>query len=131
MPGMEHLDTVIAHWPFVVVAVGLALIGAGFFDRVFTREAAYIFDAKGNKKAKRPFWYGMRESLPLHPIAAGFLIGCFMASPEPGVTTRTMIICYFTGAGVAGLVLWIWIRSRKKEISMPGEGSVPPSGSAL
>lgn len=121
----------IAHWPFVVVAVGLALIGAGFFDRVFTREAAYEFDAKGNKIAKRRFWYAMRESLPLHPICAGFLLGCFMPSPEPGVTTRAMIVCYFTGAGVAGLVLWIYIRAKRKEISIPGDGSIPPPGASV
>jgi len=131
---MEYLNFAITYWPFLVVTTLLAVVGL-FFDRQFTRGRAYVFDAKGNKIAKRFFWYAMRESLPLHPIGVGFVIGVTMAfldaSPGPIATTRPLIVLYFTGAGVAALVLWVYAKARLKGIPLPGDDSLRPPGSGV
>ena len=127
---MEYIELAITYWPFVTVASALAALGL-VFDRVFTREAAYVFGAHGEKLSKRRFWYMMRETMPLHPIAIGFLIGCAMAmgnaSPGSIAPTKPMIILYFTGAGVAALVLWVYAKAKLKGASLPGESLRPPS----
>jgi len=130
---MEYIELAITHWPFVTVAAALATLGM-VFDRVFTREAAYVFGACGEKIAKRRFWYMLRETMPLHPIAMGFSFGCVMAasnaSPGPAATTRPMIVLYFTGAGVAALVLWVYARAKLKSMSLPGDSLRPSGGDA-
>ncbi len=111
-----------AHWPFVVVAALLTVVGR-VADRVFTRERAY-------ETPKKDSWFWLRETLPLHPVGAGALIGAVMGyfgvSPEPAVTSPGMIALYYTGAGVAGLVGWVYARANAKSIPLPGESQPPP-----
>ena len=112
------VDLVIAHWPFAVVAAMLTIIGR-VADRVFTRDRAY-------RTPKKDFWFWARETLPLHPVVAGALLGLVMPDPEGGTWGRGLIVLYFTGAGVAGLVGWVYARAHSKTLSLPGESN-PPS----
>ena len=113
------IDLVLAHWPFFIVAAVLAPCGL-VADRVFTRERAYRTPVKD-------FWFWMRETLPIHPVIVGLLIGCAMPDPEGGHWRRGLIILYFGGAGVGGLAGWIYLRAKQKSIPLPGASTPPPT----
>lgn len=120
---MEHIDLVLAHWPFFCTAALLAALGR-IGDRVFTRERAYTF-TDGVKRAKRQPWFWLRETMPAHPILGGLCIGLVMPDPEGLGWSRGLIVLYFAGAGVCGLAGWIYMRAKRKTICLPGE-SLPP-----
>lgn len=120
-------ETLLAHWPFVAVAVIFAVIGQVTSLRVFTKARAY---AKG--KAQWFWWWG-RETLPLHPIAAGAGLGWFWRDPEGVTLSAPAAMTYFAFAGGLSMVVWVVARGVAKDrgldISLPGE-SKPPEGGA-
>lgn len=118
MDQLLNIDMVLSHWPFSSVAVMLAVAGL-VADRVFTWERAHA-------KPGKDFWWWMRETLPLHPVVIGLLLGCVMPDPEGQHWGRGLIVAYFGGAGAAGLGGWVYLRARAKAIPLPG-GSVPPT----
>jgi hypothetical protein len=113
----SNIELAIAHWPFVVVAAVLAVMGR-VAESVFTRERAY-------RTPKKDFWFWMRETMPAHPIIVGLLLGCVMPDPEGGNWRRGLIIAYFGGAGAAGLAGWIYLRANAKTIPLPGQSGRP------
>jgi hypothetical protein len=127
-------EQVLPHWPFVMVTAIFAVIGQVMSKSVFTREQAY-------KKRSAPwykfwetqnFWWWGRETLPLHPIMSGALLGCIWQNPEGfdpawGLPASA---AYFAGAGVASLFAWAVAKAilKKKGINLelPGISSNPP-----
>lgn len=121
---MNVVNLVLAHWPFAVAAAVLAVFGR-VMDRIFTREQAYVLDARGQKRGTRPFWFWARETMPAHPIVAGLVLGCFMPDPEGAHWSRGLIVLYFVGAGIAGLGGWIYLKARVKTFPLPGDSEPP------
>lgn len=119
------IGLVIEYWPLAFTAAILAVFGR-VMDRVFTRERAYVFDSKGNRRGKRALWFWMRETLPAHPILAGLLLGLVMPDPQGHDWSRPFIVLYFGGAGVGGLAGWLYLKARAKDFPLPG-GSEPPA----
>jgi len=112
-------------WPFWAFAVICAIVGQVTSKSVFTRERAYL------KALHQPLWWWGRETLPLHPIIAGTLLGLLWKDPEGKAWGSAASCVYFAFAGAVSTVLWIFIKGIAKrrgvELSLPGE-SVPPPG---
>lgn len=126
MENQTLISLAIEHWPFCAVAVVLAVLGR-VADRIFTRDRAYTFDRKGRKVGKRLVWFWMRETLPAHPLAVGLLLGSVMPDPEGHNWARPMILLYYSGASVAGLACWLYLRAQGKAFPLPGESEPPPT----
>lgn len=115
------------HWPFWVVTGILALIGNFTAKHLFTRERAY---ASGPYKA---FWWWGRESLSLHGILAGALLGLAWQDPEGQQWGKPiMSVMYFAASGMASLFAWTIIKAYAKkrgiDLVLPGDdNSQPPS----
>ena len=120
---MEHLDLLLEHWPFVAVAMVLWLVGHFMETSVFTKARA---TAPG--KLNWVWWWG-RESMELHPLIAGALIGLVWHDPEGAGWSRVGSIAYFAFAGVASLFVWMvlsrTLARRGTSFRLPGE-SLPP-----
>ncbi len=127
---MDALDTFISNlltperWAFWAVAVIFAVIGTVSAQRVFTRERAYM------KDRWQPVWWWGRETLPLHPIFAGVLLGLVWHDPEGKIWPKVASATYFAFAGAISTVLWVIIKgiAKKKgvELTLPGDSSKPP-----
>jgi hypothetical protein len=127
---MEAIDTfinsmlTIDRWPFWTASVVFALVGHFTQQSVFTRPRAYT------KRGWQPFWWWGRESLPLHPVAVGILLGKLWHDPEGRGWSSAASCAYFALAGAVSLVLWVAIKgvAKKKglELTLPGDSSIPP-----
>ncbi len=112
----------IDRWPFFAVLAVFTIIGQFTSTRLFTRERAY---------GREPhwLWYWGRETLPLHPIATGSLLGLFWQDPEGAGWGWQASVAYFASAGVCSLFAWMLIKGKLKErgidLKLPGS-SVPP-----
>jgi len=107
---------ILPHWPFVVTTVIFAIIGQVMSKSVFTRERAY------KKQKSQPFWWWGRETLPLHSISSGALIGLMWHNPEGADPAWGLAasVGYFAGAGAASLFAWAIARGflKKKGIDL-------------
>lgn len=106
-------------WPFWAIAVIFAVVGEFTNKRLFTRGRAY---AKGRYQS---FWWWGRESLPLHPICTGYLLGFFAWNdPEGAGWSRIASGAYFAFAGATSLFLWVIIKGIAKQrgvdLELPG-----------
>lgn len=128
---MEEIFTVIVnqvlpHWPFLMIAMIFTVVGQFTSKSVFTRERAY-------RKAKDQwFWWWGRETLAIHPILSGCLVGLIWQNPE-GVDPAWKLVAsasYFAGAGVISLFAWAILKGilKKKgiDLDLPGESIAPP-----
>lgn len=101
---MELLNEyVIPHWPFLVVMSALWLVGHFMERSVFTKERC----------DKGWFWHWGRESMELHPLVGGALIGLIWHNPEladPPWSWQESV-GYFAGAGIASLGFW-WLLTK-------------------
>jgi hypothetical protein len=114
------------HWPFAVMALIFWVCGHFFARSVFT-----------GKRAQRPgkmqwFWWWGRESLELHPILAGALVGLLWVDPEGADWGRVESVAYFAGAGASSLFLWVLMSNLLEKMGvdsgalrMPGESKPP------
>lgn len=93
-------------WPLWAFAVICAIVGQVTSTRVFTRERAYL------KALHQPIWWWGRETLPLHPIVAGILLGLLWRDPEGKLWSRAASSTYFAFAGAVSTVLWIVIKGK-------------------
>ena len=114
------------HAPFKGVVFVFWIIGHFMSTSVFTRARAY---AKG--KFQWFFWWG-RESLELHPILSGCLLGMIWVDPEKIGMNMLESMLYFAAAGVCSLFVWALVKSvmKKNNISgfrLPGESERPKS----
>jgi hypothetical protein len=131
---MESFETFVGQmiteerWPFWAVALVFTIIGQFTSTKLFTRQRAY---APRDKAWQRWLWFWGRETLMLHPIAAGLFLGYFVwLDPEGRGWPRVGTAFYFAAAGVVSMGLWAIIRSIAKargvEVRLPGQSTVPP-----
>lgn len=128
---MDALDTFLSNlltperWPFWAVAVIFSVVGNFTAQRLFTRPRAY---AKG--RWQWVWWWG-RETLPLHPIMAGVVLGHLWIDPEGRQWSALVSSVYFAFAGAVSTVLWVIIKgvakSRGVELTLPGDSEPPPA----
>jgi hypothetical protein len=119
---------ILPHWPFGMITIIFMVVGQFMSTRVFTKARAY-------KKRPGPwykfwdaqwFWWWGRESLPVHPILAGGLVGLLWQNPEQMDPAWPLIasVAYFAGAGVISLFAWVLLRSEAKkrgiDLQLPG-----------
>jgi hypothetical protein len=114
------------HWPFLTVMLVLAVMGQFTSKHVFTRERAY------RQGRGQWFWWWARESLMVHPLATGALLGFFLwVDPEGHSWNRTASSAYFAGAGACSLFLFALLRGMLKKrgikLTLPGESKPPPA----
>jgi len=148
-------ENILPHWPFAVVLCVLWVIGHFMERSVFTKERLLEHhpigygkprDKKAARKWKDPrsfgekfhhwFFYWMRESMELHPILAGAVIGLIWQNPENAEPAWhwAASVGYFAGAGFLSLFGWLILSKvlgrvgiDTSTIKLPGE-SVPPPG---
>lgn len=125
-------EFLISHWPFLAVASVLWVIGHFSETSVFTRARALT------KGKMQWFWWWGRESLELHAIVTGVIVGIFWRDPEgAGWTQRPMSMAYFGAAGVFSLFGWLLLTKlleklgvKTDKLKLPGE-SKPPTPPAV
>ena len=118
-------NQILPHWPFAAWVVISMVIGQVMSKNVFTKTAHYT---------QKPvwFWWWGRKTLPLHPIAAGLVMGLIWRNPENGVDTLVESCAYFALAGALSVWGYETLKGFAKEkgidIDLPGvDESVPPS----
>jgi len=140
---MEDLATtfneyILPHWPFVMVMFIFAVIGQFTSKSVFTRERAYRKSTGPWYKfwERQTFWWWGRETLPVHPIMTGGLLGLIWQNPEGSEPAWSLIssVVYFAGSGVSSLFVWAFLKGYLKQkgidLELPGVDSLtPPPGS--
>ena len=125
-------ETIAPHWPFAAAALIFAFIGQVMKGAVWT-EANFLrwrID-KPNPILWRFFWWG-RKTMPLHPVAAGALLGLVPNVPVgAGIEGGPATVLYFAFAGVistwAFALVKSWAKKKGIDLKLPGEnGSKPP-----
>lgn len=121
-------ENILPHWPFAMITVIFMVVGQFTSTRFFTKARAY-------QKRTGPwylfwrnqwFWWWGRESLPIHPIFAGGVVGLLWQNPEQTDPAWPLIasVAYFAGAGVTSLFAWVILRSEAKkrgiDLELPG-----------
>jgi len=81
---------VAAHWSFLLVALGLSIVGEFFKRYVWTRERA----------VKGKIWLWGRRTLPFHPVMVGLAIDLVVGE------------IYYTGSGI--LAIWLFDVARQE-----------------
>lgn len=116
------------HWPALAWMTIAGITGRVMSKSVFTKARAV---EKHDKPWKSHFWWWGRQTLALHPVAAGFFLGLFWRNPEgasPAWPTIGASI-YFGASG--GLSTWAYevvkglLKKRGIDIE-GGESVVPP-----
>lgn len=128
---MDWLSIALKFWPLIAVTAVFTIVGQFFSTRVFTKERAY--DDYGRDRLGRSvkwfMWWG-RETLPLHPIAAGFALGKKWVDPFAMGWDSHESQWAFALCGFASLGVWIVLKSRAKKLGivleLPGETIPPP-----
>ncbi len=130
---MEALDEFIGamltleRWPFWAAVLVFTVVGQFTSKNLFTRERAY---AKYAVRWHKHFWWWGRETLMLHPIVSGFLLGSVWRDPEGAGWKLVGSQMYFAVAGAVSLFFWSILKGIAKKrgvaITLPGESSTPP-----
>lgn len=117
----------IDRWPWVAVMAILTIFGQFASLKVFTRENAYKnWGSNWLGKLKHEFYFRGRESMMLHPIAAGMLVALNWPNPEGADPAWgfAATAAYFGSAGVASLFAWSYLKYRAKakgyDLRLPG-----------
>ena len=116
----------LVHWPFMAWAIIAAVIGQVMKTAVWTKSRAHT---KG--KAQWLWWWGYK-SLPLHPMASGFLLGVVWQNPEGAEVAWSWIgsAIYFATAGALSVFLYQVVKGLAKKkgvaLTLPGESKTPP-----
>jgi hypothetical protein len=115
-------------WPFWSTVLVFTIIGQFTSTKLFTRERAY---QEHGAAWKNHLWWWGRETLMLHPIAAGAALGALWQDPQGQGWPLVGSMMYFGVAGVLSLGAWAAIRgfAKKKgvDLKLPGQSS-PPGG---
>jgi len=113
-------------WPWYTAVGVFTIVGQFTSLKVFTRDRAY--DKDQAKWAQHVMWWG-RETLMLHPIAAGIVLGLIWVDPDGTGLSIAASAGYFAGAGVASLFAYMVLKgyAKKKgiELQLPGTSVVP------
>lgn len=129
------MDWFLEHYPFFLAAALFWLIGHFMETSVFTRARAHKNRGGGWKaKLTSGFWWWMRESMELHPILAGVVLGLIWRNPEnmDPAPSWQFDVGYFIGAGIVSLAGWLVLTKLAQKaginlsgLRLPGE-SLPP-----
>lgn len=107
---LDALGTAMTFAPWLAAVGGFSLAGQ-ISKQIFTKEKAL---KKGKYQA---FWWRMRQTLPLHPVAAGVILG---------LLDKAHGVAYYAFAGVVSVFLFDLIeRFTGFDIDLPGD-SLPP-----
>lgn len=117
-------QNLLPHWPFVCAMVVFMLVGQ------VVKTSVFPVDGWKSRKPVWLFWWG-RKTLPLHPIAAGMLLGLVWRNPETGVDTLPECMGYFSMAGAFSVWAYEFLKQMAKKegvnIALPGvDDSNPP-----
>lgn len=106
------LETLTSHSPFLA-AVGVFALCGQIAKQIFTKEKAL---ARGKLQW---FWWRMRQTMPIHPVVAGLVVGLF---------DKANGMAYYALAGVVSVFLFDLIgRFTGYKIDLPGD-SLPVEG---
>ena len=131
-------ENIIPHWPFLIATLVFTVVGRFSSRKLFTRKRAYTLSSgkKFQFWKKRGFWWWGRETLSLHPILTGLILGLLWVNPEEADPALGSFASmgYFAGSGVLSLFAWSILTSVAKKkgvvLSLPGEsvrpGESPP-----
>lgn len=120
-------DYVLPHWPFIMMAAILALVGQ-WMKKLILTEA---------RVEKSRFWLAMQNTMAWHPVLAGALLGLVPGLPVSAGVADTWAAhsLYFAGAGMASTWLYSGAKAakaivrqllkKKLGVELPAE-SVPP-----
>lgn len=130
---MEAFDTFIGsmltleRWPFWAAVLIFTLIGQFTSKNLFTRERAY---ASYTVPWHKHFWWWGRETLVIHPLIAGFVLGTIWQDPEGAGWKLIGSQMYFAAAGAVSVPFWAIVKAIAKKrgyaLALPGESSNPP-----
>jgi hypothetical protein len=113
-------------WPWYTAVGIFTIIGQFTSLKLFTRARAYD---KTNAVWTQHVWWWGRETLMLHPIAAGAALGLLWKDPDGTGLSIAASSGYFAGAGVASLFAYMVLKgyAKKKGIDLvlPGTSVVP------
>ncbi len=126
------MDDLIAHWPFAVVSLILAMMGQMMKATFFTKANIVKYKASAGKLGRitgEVLWWG-RKTLPMHPVFAGIALGCLPGMPVgPGIDPGAATVLYFAGAGMASTwafaVLKMLAKKQGVELDMPRVSDPP------
>jgi hypothetical protein len=111
-------------WPFWSAVLVFTIIGQFTSTKLFTRARAY------KKTRFQHVWWWGRETLMLHPILAGAVLGNFWRDPEGHGWPVIGSQMYFASAGVVSIFAFAIIRAFLKwkgiEVQLPGTSVEPP-----
>jgi len=121
------MEDVLAHWPFVMATLILAIVGQVAKTTIFSTD---LLKRTHGSRMGELLWVG-RKTLPLHPVVAGMALGFVPGMPvSPGVLTLAAKVLYFAGAGMASTWAFAILKGVAKEkgydLNIPTE-SVAPS----
>jgi hypothetical protein len=110
-------------WSFWATILVLTVIGQFTSTKLFTRVRAYT---KGRWQG---LWWWGRETLMLHPLAAGAVIGLSWQDPQGLGWPLMGSLLYFGTAGVLSLGAWAFLKGKLKDrgidVRLPGESTRP------
>jgi hypothetical protein len=113
-------------WPFWSAVLVLAILGQFSSLKLFTRERAY---GKTTPRWVQHLWWWGRETLMLHPIAAGALLGTLWLDPEGKGWPLVGSAMYFATAGVVSMFAFAVLRGFLKwkgiPVQLPGTSEPP------
>lgn len=113
-------------WSFWAAVLIFTVIGQFTSTKLFTRERAYT---EWGSAWKNHLWWWGRESLMLHPIAAGCVLGALWRDPQGLGWPLVGSMMYFGVAGVISMGAWAVIRGFAKkrgvELTLPGQSKPP------
>jgi hypothetical protein len=136
---MEALDTFIGsmltleRWPFWAAVLVFTIVGQFTSKNLFTRErayATYVLPRGAKTPWEKHFWWWGRETLVIHPLLAGFVLGAVWQDPEGAGWKLIGSQMYFAAAGAVSAPLWAIVKAVAKKrgfaLALPGESSNPP-----
>jgi len=113
-------------WYWLATVAIMTVVGQFTSTRLFTRQRAY-----NTADRAQWFWWWGRESLPLHPILTGLLLGAAWVDPGGAGWSRYASMAYFGAAGCFSLFAWMilrgYLKKRGIEVRLPGSTYPPPS----
>ena len=114
-------------WPFWSAVLVFTILGQFTSMKLFTRSRAY---AKTSPAFIQHFWWWGRETLMVHPILAGVVLGRLWMDPEGKGWPIVGSQMYFASAGVVSLFAFAVLRAILKwrgiDVQLPGTSN-PPS----
>lgn len=125
---MEQIFTLLLpHWPALAWMAIAGITGRVMNKTVFTKAQA---TAKRDAPWKAHFWWWGRNTLALHPLVAGLILGVFWRNPEGAETPWPTIASsmYFGAAGMLSTSAYEIVKGllKKKGIDLDGGESVMP-----